>query len=288
MTTRVFSGGMADLAGSKVGSLRVGDLVSRNPIKWATTCEICGSHSSAAHEKLISGAAGRCLNSGCGKEKLREIISDTPQKAGKREAAEQHDRDREREETEAAEVAALEAQATEAHRKIRSLVKERIEKIADDEVFLDPETVGLRMEMAEAREYNREQAAIFVENNPSYYPCPANLEKITGYLSRNGIQIASHLTLAKAFERLRDFGLLEERPISEPEVKSAERLSYTPTPAPRIEEISKPDRASMFIGIDPLTGMERSFSPKEVDSMTSAEYRKSFKVGNIADILVRR
>jgi hypothetical protein len=65
MTTRQMNG-VADLAGTTMGTLRVGDIVSRNPLRWSATCERCGSHATYDHQRLIAGAAV-CKFSGCGK-----------------------------------------------------------------------------------------------------------------------------------------------------------------------------------------------------------------------------
>ena len=71
-TTRVFSGGRADLMGRKVNGMTVGDVASYSPkFRWYATCDRCGIQQTFNHEAITCGGA-KCQSAGCGKEGLHD------------------------------------------------------------------------------------------------------------------------------------------------------------------------------------------------------------------------
>ncbi len=84
-STRVMPG-VIDMQGRKVGTLVVGEMVSRHPKpRYRTTCE-CGAQSTEGHDRLANGAA-RCMSSSHGKSitPRNDRLEDERREAAKRE-----------------------------------------------------------------------------------------------------------------------------------------------------------------------------------------------------------
>jgi hypothetical protein len=287
-TTRVMTG-VADFSGKKINSLRIGAMIARRPEpKYDTTCMVCGTKSTETQSRIRSGVA-KCLNSGCGKDRLREIVNDTPSRARRREEAAESARRREREERRAAELAEAEETFRKTSKELALTIREQILKGKDDELFVSPELLKASMPSAEAQKFNGEQAAIFVRETPEYekYRSNATLNEIMEYFSRNGVRIFDAAMIRAAFHRLRDFGVIQKRPVPnvEPEPRpQPTRVNLTiehsePEPA-------KPSGPKTYIGRDWETGMEREFTEREINRMSSKEYARAFPVApTIAELL---
>ena len=130
--------------------------------------------------------------------------------------------------------------------------------------------VGLKMTLERGRAFAREQGQLFVDHNPDYFPCSGNLNNIREYLIAQDISIPTEEAFKLAWLRLRELGLIEERPAPEPEPE--------PEPAPVQETTSAtPTDSELLDGFDPETGEPRKFSQREVWKMDSATYRKTFR-----------
>lgn len=95
-TTRVMPG-VANMEGQTVNTLKVGEMVSRNPRpRYNTTCQRCGARSTEGQDRLVNGAA-RCRSLSCGKSVQptgRDLVREQRRIAAEREA-EQATADRE-------------------------------------------------------------------------------------------------------------------------------------------------------------------------------------------------
>ncbi len=167
-----------------------------------------------------------------------------------------------------------EQRLTETHNKLFNLEKAEVIAGRPDPGFTIPDSCSsLRMSVQEAIDFARGQGAKFVAETPDYYPCRENFETINNYLAVNGITIP-HVDVYKiALERLRTFGMIKERtaPAPTPEAVPEEPAQEPnpPTEAPSSEEL---------IGWDPATGGERVFTKREVDLMSSEEFRRIFRL----------
>jgi hypothetical protein len=127
---------------------------------------------------------------------------------------------------------------------------------------------GLKMTLEQGRAYVREQGELFVEHNPDYYPCSSNVNNIREYLIAQNISIPNEEVLKAAWLRLRELGLIEERP--------------APEPAPELTPIEEPPSETpgdyLIESVDPETGEPRKFTQREIWRMDSATYRKAFRV----------
>lgn len=266
--------GMRDLAGTTVGTLRIGDLVARQPVpRWSVTCERCGTQTTENHSKLINELA-ICKNAGCGREKVREAQNESPAKAKRRADAADAARQQRQAADAAAKLKAAEETLTQTQREIAKTIRQRLLTQPDDECFVDPSTLNIRMSQQEADAFNRENAERYIAAYPdSYYPCPENFQAIAGYFARNGIRIVSELTLNAAVRRLSEYGLLESRPAPAPTPQPYVNLSIDRSDPP--EPTEAPDEN---VGIDQVTGQRRSFSNFEIDRMSSEMFRKVFAV----------
>ena len=283
--TRILAGGKADLQGSLSGTLRVGDIQSRSPMRWHVVCEQCGARSVADHSSLFNGSA-TCPSSTCRitpeqRQSADETIGKYRAKAEQQargQAAEREEHERQKEAESASRLAEVQTQLNQNARELHRTIRQRIEQHRDDECYVDPATVGRTMGGAEAMEYNQSEAEAFLRDSPDYFPCPENLAAIGAYLERNGIQIASRKTLAAALKRLRESGLLLDRPKAAATPMPALVTPGTVPPAPAKAEATAPATAETFRGIDPATGEAREYTRKQVDLMSSDQYRRCFRL----------
>jgi hypothetical protein len=279
-TIRVMTG-TADFSGQKVNSLRIGAMLSRRPEpRYETACEICGTKSSETQSRIRSGVA-RCLNSGCGKDRIRAIVEDTPSRARKRAEAAEAAKRRQLEERQAAELAETEAAFKKTTDQLALTIRERILKGRDDELFVTPELLRASMPTVEAEKFNAEQAAEFVRTNPDYeaYRSDETLHAIMDYFSRNGVRIFDAAMIKAAFTRLRDYGVIQKRPVPKVEPEPRPQPTRVNLTIERKEpEPVKPSGPKTYMGRDWETGKEREFTEREVNRMSSKEYARAFPV----------
>lgn len=127
---------------------------------------------------------------------------------------------------------------------------------------------GLRMSVEKAKAYAREQSSLFVEHNPEYFPSRANVDAITEYLIAQDVSIPNEECFRLAWLRLRDLGMIEERPVPTPE----------PTPAPVQQPTEAvPAETELVDGFDLETGEPRKFTQREIWKMDSTTFRKAFR-----------
>src|SRR5207248_452019 len=151
----------------------------------------------------------------------------------------------------------------------------------DPDVFIDP-AVGPMTEEAAAL-FNSEQAKL--SRVPFWYGTEANKDAISAYFERNGVQIVTAEMILRAAERLRQYGLLEERPAESEPIQELE-APETPETLPArqvaaelmrsfgLQPPSEPTQETVQ-GIDPTTGLERRYTQREVDRMSSAQYKEA-------------
>jgi hypothetical protein len=276
MTRRVMNG-VALLTGQHVNTLLVGEMVSRHPSpRYEVTCERCGTRSTAGQAQITNRVA-RCLSGNCGKAHIQEHLTDTPSKARRRAEEQEAARLRERQEQEAAELTATEEEFKRLQRDIGLTVRARILTGKDDEFVIDPATFTPIPAGTSVDDWHRKESAKFLQENPDYFPCEENLQAIKGYIDRNApkIRLVSAIQLEGAFKRLREYGLLKQRPIPEPAPRPAPvkvNLTITPSVAP-----SGPASESRK-GFDPETGLEREYTPREIDKMSADQFRRIFRI----------
>lgn len=135
--------------------------------------------------------------------------------------------------------------------------------LSDEMRAITPER-SITMEQAAA--FNEREAIRFAETTPEFYPCSENAELITGYCTRNQIQVCDAQSYRNIFNRLNDLGLMMQRPAPEPEPEAVEQPAATSM---------QPEE---FAGIDPLTGQPRVYTRYEVETMDSATYRRAFRI----------
>jgi hypothetical protein len=82
-TTREMSG-VVSATGEKVGTLEIGAMVSRTPLRYNCKCVQCSTCSTVSHAEIRNGAA-HCRNSACGTEATTRRLA-AERRAGKRDA----------------------------------------------------------------------------------------------------------------------------------------------------------------------------------------------------------
>jgi hypothetical protein len=187
-----------------------------------------------------------------------------------REAIERADREeRERPVREAV------ATAQSLHQQIAAVRRERLTTIPDPERWLDP-AVGpdVRFTQADARKFNAEQSNLYRQSHPETYWCPELVELLGAYFDKERISLVTATMLERLISRFDEVGLLPQRPI-EPEPEPEEEQPVITTVQPPATEI----------GIDPLTGLEREYTAREVRLMSADQWRRCFRITK-ADLML--
>jgi hypothetical protein len=154
---------------------------------------------------------------------------------------------------------------------------DQVENGKDDDVYIDPETVGPEHSMTEdaAAAYNAEQAKLFVRENLWWYGSAANKTALLTYLDRNGIQIANAEMLCRAALKLQEYGLLEQRPAKQepsPELnRYGVNLGIESNPALERER-QRLDYITQIVITDPRTG--EGLTAYQLDRLPSEEFRR--------------
>lgn len=160
-----------------------------------------------------------------------------------------------------------ERQLNETANQLAQVMRERIQSGRDNEFSPDAAVAKATMSTADASRFNTEQVRVFAANNPDFYPSEGNREILFSYLLRNGIQIANAETFQRAFQRLRDYGLLESAPAPEP-IPEPE-----PEPTPELEPAP-----NGMQGFDLATGESRFYTDYEVNRMGAEQFRRAFRM----------
>lgn len=129
---------------------------------------------------------------------------------------------------------------------------------------------SLKMTEAQAREYAKQQAEKFVEENPDWPRTNNNFQTIIAYLENNGVEVPNSQIFKIAWDRLRSFGGMIE-PAPEPEPQQ-------PTDGP----------FELVDGYDPATGEPRQFTQREIWQMDSISFKKAFRMWTDRDGVDRR
>jgi hypothetical protein len=163
-------------------------------------------------------------------------------------------------------------QATEAlvetHRKLAAIAKAEIAAGRPDPGFEVPESVtSLRMTKTQANNFARSEAEQFVAETPDYFPCPHNVKAINEFLEAQDVQIPNREVIKLAWERLRTFGFIKERPEPAPEPVTVEPIETEP----------KQDDG-LTAGFDLVTGTPREYTQAEIWKMSSSDMKKAFKL----------
>lgn len=143
--------------------------------------------------------------------------------------------------------------------------------VRDPDVFVDPAVATVRMTKAQAEAHNTEQFRMYYASHPDVYWGP-NLElakALARYWTKNGVEIATAAMFTQVIERMREYGLLPNPPAPEPEPEPE------PQPEPNVVEPPKPE---VFDGWDLESGEPRTYTRREVDSMDSSTYRRTFRI----------
>lgn len=300
MNTRREMSGFRDLTGTvNPSGQRITRMVSRNPLRWEVTCDHCKTVQPAvlhARAQYVS-----CRNVTCGQtapaprsaqaqpgapEAVRSRDSQSARQFRNAEA------EREGQERQVAEEQAT-AERTQREEEQLEAVRERQRKYfaeliltgPDAEFVIDPDTLAgkIAVPRADVDRWNRQQAQQFKAACPEYarYQSNETFAALTSYIQRNAnLTLVSARQWLWAFQRLRDLGLIHETPAPAPEPK--------PAPRPALEvnlgiERSGPET---FEGIDPLTGEARTYTKRQVDRMSAAEYKARFPViPTVAELL---
>lgn len=163
--------------------------------------------------------------------------------------------DREAEEKRMAPIRAAMAEQRQLLNDIQKIEREEIMAGRPDPSWpgLPESAQNLRMSVQQAREFAREESGKFVAEHPEYHRCRDNFEKITNYLSTNGVVIPNAECFHLAFERLRSLRLLTEKPepaqITTPELQAPANIEFNPddaesmqTAITKVESLLEPEK----------------------------------------------
>jgi hypothetical protein len=178
-----------------------------------------------------------------------------------------------------------EAVLNKTHRKLFELEKGEVESGREDPAWRLPQSAdGLNMSIDAATEFAQREGEAYIEANPDYYPCKKNFEAVTAYLSAQGVVIPTQDCFAQAVERLRHFGLLEERPTPAPEPVAPEQVEPDPE---EVRQRRREEYRTKIIVTDPRTG--ESFTEYQLDRLSADDYKRlmigEFSTPTVADVI---
>jgi hypothetical protein len=126
---------------------------------------------------------------------------------------------------------------------------------------------GLKMPIEQARDFAKTAATQFVKENPEYHATMNNFETIVSYLTTNSVVIPTEDCFRLAWLRLRELGMIEERPAP---AKEPETVTQPSEPIPAETELVD--------GFDLETGEPRRYSQAEIWKMSSGDLKKAFRM----------
>jgi hypothetical protein len=233
---------------------------------YGCLCTECGARGVPVHHEKFNNGAAKCISSMHGRSRYQPT---TIQKVRAEEAEER----RRSEEEQQRPVREAEAQLNATSRKLHELEKSEVLAGRRDPGFELPQSAaGLSMSMDQATEFVRKQAELFAAENSEYFPSKKNFDAITDYLVKHEIQIPTSDVFKLAWERLRRFGMIEERPTPAPEPQSTPVVEQPTEPAP------EPQQDGLTDGWDIQTGQPRKYSEREIEHMSSDEFKKAFRM----------
>ena len=269
-TQRQFGNGDKDFRGTLVNTMKVGEFVpGTRPRRWNCVCSQCGVGGQTFSQHELVNQSARCRNSGCGRLHITEAAGDTLAKFRAREDEASQAAQRHHEELQAAAVEAAKSQLAETTRKIGVEVRLRLRKGVDDGLARDSEADGLSLSADDASRYNSAELRKFRTERPDAYLSDSNIETLGSYFERQGLRLISAKVLSAAYDRLSEYGLLEQRsaPVAKPTPPVEQSLARHPEPAPH-------EQPETYAGLDPATGQPCTYTAFQVSQMDAATFRK--------------
>jgi hypothetical protein len=243
-----------DLSGQNIGQFQVIRQTAHR--RYVVRCDKCGSTAEGMrHDDILSNP--RCFNRGCDRPTPTTLAS-FQEEQEEQDAAERAERERPLREAE--------REFTQSLTELQKAVRERIVNEKEDEQTWRSivDTVGTRMTPAQAEAHNVAIVTAYRESHPEWHPTESNIAALTSYWKRNSIGILSAQIIERSVERLREYGLLEERP--EPTLEP--ELLETIPPAP------EPEGDGSEEGYSDETGERVRLSRYHIDRMDSATYKR--------------
>jgi hypothetical protein len=197
-------------------------------------------------------------------EEQAQREADAPRIAAERAAAEH--------------VEQLRSEQEETLRLLRAVERERIATNTDDEFVIDPATIGESAAVAVAKleAWHAAQSTEFLASNPQYLRCPENEQAIIAYIERNapGLKLLSATQMTAAYRRLRDLGLLKERPApvtpAPPTVEHRTERKPAPQPTNPLDEVVD--------GWEIDGSAPRRWTGRELERLSADDYRRAMRL----------
>lgn len=227
---------------------------------YGCLCRECGAKGVPVRHEQFSTGAAKCISSLHGRSRFQPT---TIQKVKADEAAEQRRNEEERQRP----IREAEQRLTETHRKLATVGRDEVVNGQPDPFWSTPEDANISLGLDEAKEFVREQSKLFRAANPWYFPCQENFDAIVNYLIAQRVPIPTLSCFELAASRLRSLGMLKERPEPQP----------TPAPVQPTTE-TEPQQDGLTDGWDIESGQPRKYTEREINRMSSAEFKKAFKM----------
>src|ERR1700753_1433870 len=83
-----------------------------------------------------------------------------------------------------------EASLQKTPRELFRIERENVQHLKDDALFISEPMKNATMRIEQATAFNATEAERFIQQTPDYYKCSENVDALTGYFERNGLEIA--------------------------------------------------------------------------------------------------
>jgi hypothetical protein len=246
-------GSQQSLEGEKAGQFDVLAVVGTYPLRYEVRCSRCQCAFQERHDNLIRPGKVICKNTGCG------VAVPLTAKSWRAEQKK--------------EFSKLEEQYRKSVDELAKAKRENLRVLRDEEFQMSETLRAIKFmpSSEDAEAYTSAQVDIFLRETPEYWPIPENKDALVAFLRRQGVDYyVDASTLKAAYLRLKEFGLLQERPAPSPTTPEQEPVRRIASERP---VNTKP---LMMRGIEPGTGLPRDYSEREVALMQSDAYRRAF------------
>lgn len=144
---------------------------------------------------------------------------------------------------------------------------------------------SLRVTKDKLHDFIQREGEKFVEHTPEFFPSKRNHEAISAYITEQGVSLPDEWCFKQAWTRLRELGLIEERPAPAPEPQVIDEPIVEPDPA-ALRQQKRQEYLTNVVVTDPRTG--ESYTEYQLDRLPADEYKRlmigEYRTPRIGDV----
>jgi hypothetical protein len=176
-------------------------------------------------------------------------------------------KEQERREAEERPIKEAEEKLQKNFRKLAEVYRERLlGTVPDpDRIPVDPAVAAVVMSLDDAGKFNKNEFIKYHDSHPDVFWNDELIDNLGVYFAKNGLQIITSDMIGALIDRYREASLLPEPPQVEPEPLQTEEPVQT-------TQASEPE---LIDGFDLESGAPRKWTARELDRLSSTDYRRA-------------